>query len=127
VPAPATTAATRAHQKVFARCSHESDTEQTSALGRDEHTRGDLCPAGVAMERYLHGTVNGETTFDPEAVRVLAAALDDAWRSLQKSGVYFTSRGHAEATRERLALRIIEMAKVGGAMRHVCTTMHSLT
>jgi hypothetical protein len=44
---------------------------------------------------------------------VLAAALDDAWRSLQKSGVYFTSRGHAEAIRERLALRIIEMAKVG--------------
>jgi hypothetical protein len=65
------------------------------------------------MERYLHGTVNGEATFDPETVRVLVAALDDAWRSLQKSGVCFTSRGHAEATRERLALRIIEMAKVG--------------
>jgi hypothetical protein len=64
------------------------------------------------VERYLQ-TVNGEATFDPESVRVLAAALDDAWRSLQKSGAYFKSRGHADATRERLAIRIIEMAKLG--------------
>jgi hypothetical protein len=35
-----------------------------------------------------------------------------AWRSLQKSGIYFTCR-EAEAARERLAKRIIENAKGG--------------
>jgi hypothetical protein len=64
------------------------------------------------MQRYLQ-TVNGDAAFDPETVTALASALDGAWRSLQNTGVYFKSRGHAEATRERLARRIIEMAKLG--------------
>jgi hypothetical protein len=65
------------------------------------------------MQRYLQSDSNGGTTFDPDTVRVLGDALDEAWRSLQTTGVYFTSRGQAEATRETLALRIIEMAKHG--------------
>jgi hypothetical protein len=65
------------------------------------------------MQRYLQSDPNGGTTFDPDTVRVLGDALDGAWRSLQTTGVYFTSRGHAEATREKLALRIIEMATHG--------------
>jgi hypothetical protein len=64
------------------------------------------------MQRYLH-TVNGHAAFDPETVRALGVALDNAWRSLQRTGVYFTSRGHAEATRESLARHIIEQAKGG--------------
>jgi hypothetical protein len=68
--------------------------------------------SGGNMQRYLH-TVNGDAAFDPETVRALGVALDDAWRSLQRTGVYFTSRGHAEATRERLARHIIEQAKCG--------------
>jgi hypothetical protein len=43
----------------------------------------------------------------------MSAALDDAWQSLHAVGIYFTSRGLAEAAREKLALRIIEMAKLG--------------
>ncbi len=65
------------------------------------------------MQRYLQSDSNGGTTFDPDAIRVLADAFDAAWRSLQTYGRYFTSRGQAEATREKLALRIIEMAKHG--------------
>jgi hypothetical protein len=65
------------------------------------------------MQRYLQLASNGGTTFDPNTVRLLGDALDGAWRSLQTTGVYFTSRGHAEATREKLALRIIEMAEQG--------------
>jgi hypothetical protein len=64
------------------------------------------------VQKHLH-TANSYGAFDPEAVRVLVAALDDAWRSLQRSGVYFKSGGHAQATREKLARRIIEMAKLG--------------
>jgi hypothetical protein len=51
--------------------------------------------------------------FGPDTVRLLGEALDEAWRSLQTNGVYFTSRGQAEATREKLALRIIYAAKQG--------------
>jgi hypothetical protein len=64
------------------------------------------------MHRYLH-TVDGDGCFDPETVITLGTAFDESWRSLQKSGVYFTSRRTAEATRERLAQRIVENAKGG--------------
>jgi hypothetical protein len=75
--------------------------------------QGRLFSAGTAMQRYLQSDSNGGTTFDPDTVHLLGDALDGAWRRLQTTGVYFESRGHAEATREKLALRIIEMAKQG--------------
>jgi hypothetical protein len=43
----------------------------------------------------------------------MGTALDEAWRSLQTAGVYFRSPYQAEASREMLALRIIELAKSG--------------
>jgi hypothetical protein len=64
------------------------------------------------MQRYLHSHPDGGT-FDPETVGILTDALDAAWRSLQTTGVNFTSRGQAEAARDRLARHIIEMAKLG--------------
>src|ERR1700721_2118939 len=63
------------------------------------------------MYRYQH-TVDGDGSFDPETVNILSVAYDEARRSLQKSGIYFTCR-EAEAARERLAQRIIENAKGG--------------
>jgi hypothetical protein len=63
------------------------------------------------MLRYLPS--DAAKVFGPDTVRLLGEALDEAWRSLQTNGVYFTSRGQAEATREKPALRIIEMAKQG--------------
>jgi hypothetical protein len=63
------------------------------------------------MQKYLHSS--GAGAFDPESILILTAALDDAWKSLQTAGVYFKSGYQAEATRELLALRIIEMAKLG--------------
>ena len=48
-----------------------------------------------------------------ESVRILIAALDDAWNSVQGSGATFPSFAQANATREILALRIIEMAELG--------------
>jgi hypothetical protein len=67
-------------------------------------------PEAHGMEKYL---VDGEATFEPETVSTLSKALDEAWRSLQHTGVYFTSRAHVEATREKLAKRIIKMAAQG--------------
>jgi hypothetical protein len=64
------------------------------------------------MYRYQH-TVDGDGCFDPETVIILSAAYDEARRSLQNSRIYFTSSRKAEASRERLAQRIIENAKGG--------------
>ena len=57
--------------------------------------------------------VDGEATFDPETVLVLSRALDEAWRSLQHGGVYFTSRRHVDETREKLAAYILQAAALG--------------
>jgi len=54
-----------------------------------------------------------ELALDPETVRILVAAFDDAWKSVEDSGVTFVSDGHADATREILALRVIDMARQG--------------
>jgi hypothetical protein len=57
--------------------------------------------------------------FDEEAVRVLVAAFDAAWQAVQESGASFASNGEAEATRELLALRIIEAATSTGSRDHI--------
>jgi hypothetical protein len=44
---------------------------------------------------------------------VLSRALDDAWRSLQRTDVYFKSRYHVDETREKLAGYILEAAALG--------------
>jgi hypothetical protein len=103
-----------------------SGCRQTSSFTEDEGlTWVYFCARmmGSCMERYLQSGV-----FDPETVCILNEALTDAWRSLQATGVYFTSQGQAEATQEKLATRIIEMAERGerdphrlraGALEHL--------
>lgn len=54
-----------------------------------------------------------ETVFDPESIKVLVFALDDAWSRIQKSRTWFARPAYARATREVLAKRIIEMAQQG--------------
>ena len=54
----------------------------------------------------------GDGVFDENDVRVLAAAFDAAWQAVLESGIRFPN-GEAEATRELLALRIIEIARSG--------------
>ena len=56
---------------------------------------------------------NGIAAFDPEAVRILVTAFDDAWKSVEASGITFASDRHADAMREIVALRIIDMAQHG--------------
>jgi hypothetical protein len=54
-----------------------------------------------------------DAAFDPDAVRILTAAFDDAWQSLLTSGASYASDDDTKTTREILAKRIIEMAKLG--------------
>ena len=61
----------------------------------------------------------GNGAFDEHAVRVLIAAFDAAWHAVQESGASLASSGQVEATRELLALRIIEIARSSGLPDHV--------
>ena len=63
---------------------------------------------------------NGNGVFDEDAVHVLVAAFDTTWQAVQEGGVSFASNGQAEATRELLALRIIEVAQSTGLRDHIC-------
>ena len=51
--------------------------------------------------------------FDADEVKVLTQAFDEAWKAVSESSPPFASAEHAEATRELLALRVIEMAQLG--------------
>jgi hypothetical protein len=54
-----------------------------------------------------------EAAFDPEAIRVLASALDEAWGTILKSGSRFARPAYSRVMREVVAKRIIEMAQRG--------------
>jgi hypothetical protein len=54
----------------------------------------------------------GDGSFDPESIEVMTKAFDDAWQSLQASGVKFDS-GQVDAVRDMPAKCIVEMAKRG--------------
>ena len=54
-----------------------------------------------------------QTAFDPEAVEMLAFALEVAWDRVQKSGSRFARPAYARATREVLARQIVEAAQLG--------------
>jgi len=65
----------------------------------------------------LFRKIASDGAFDPEAVTVLVAAFDDAWKLLQASGAVFASDACAEDTRLTIAKRIIEMARQGESQR----------
>jgi hypothetical protein len=52
-------------------------------------------------------------SFDPEAIKVLASAFDEAWGAVQRSGGTLSRPAYAGIIREVLAKRIIEMALHG--------------
>jgi hypothetical protein len=66
--------------------------------------------AGRLMLRTL---AKDALAFDDIEVRALVEAFDEAWKRVQEDGGSLVGDGHAEATRELLALRIIEIAQLG--------------
>jgi hypothetical protein len=65
------------------------------------------------MQNYLDIDAKTDGAFDPETIRVLIDVFDEAWQSLEKSGVTYATDGHATETRDGLAKRIIELARTG--------------
>jgi hypothetical protein len=54
-----------------------------------------------------------ETAFTPENIQILAAALDDAWERLRRSGSRLARPAYSRAMREVVAKRIMETAQRG--------------
>jgi hypothetical protein len=65
------------------------------------------------MAAILEFVRSDSTVFDPEAVQVLASALDDAWARIEKAGSRFARPAHSRVMREVVAKRIVEMAQRG--------------
>jgi len=59
-----------------------------------------------------HDEKHETKVFDPDDVRILSRAFDEAWKAVQGSGCSFASNGHSQATREFLARRILEMEQI---------------
>jgi hypothetical protein len=59
-----------------------------------------------------------KVAFEPEDIRVLASALDEAWDKIKKSGSRFARPAYSRVMREVIAKRIMEMAqRVDDALR----------
>lgn len=73
----------------------------------------------AGLRQYADGSVQmasvirRETDFDPEAIAVLADAVDEAWYRLRRSGSECVRPAYARVMREVVARRIIEMAQGG--------------
>ena len=61
----------------------------------------------------IPNSVEPETVFDPDSIKVLVSALDDVWSRILESRSWFARPAYARVTREVLARRIIEMAQQG--------------
>jgi hypothetical protein len=59
-----------------------------------------------------------KTSFDPEFIKTLVAAYEDAWQKVEKSGSTFASPRYRRAAQEIIAKRIIDMAQRGEIELH---------
>src|ERR1700730_6142273 len=74
-----------------------------------------MFPAGrgvpIRMLRIVEQLAAG--VFGPEEITILAAAFDEAWHRLEKSGARYGSPSARERARQQLGKGIIEAAKLG--------------
>jgi hypothetical protein len=73
---------------------------------------------GVTMPQVVEFP-RGAIVFDPEAIKIVAQALDDAWDEIEKSGSEFARPAYANATREEIAKHMLEVAGRGERDRHI--------
>jgi len=59
-----------------------------------------------------------DRTFEPEAVKILTDAFDDAWADVEASKAPWATEDYALAGRTIIALHIIKTAKAGNLNRH---------
>ena len=61
---------------------------------------------------YLKKNEN-EGAFDPEVLKALCAALDQAWKAMEASGTRYDTDKERQAVRDALAKHICKVAKLG--------------
>lgn len=54
-----------------------------------------------------------KSSFDPEFIKTLVTAYEDAWRKIETSGSTFASPRYRRVAKEIIAKRIIDMAQRG--------------
>jgi hypothetical protein len=54
-----------------------------------------------------------KSDFDPEFIKTLVSAYEDAWHKVEKSGSIFASPRYRRVAQEIIAKRIIDMAQRG--------------
>jgi hypothetical protein len=86
--------------------------------GRETSCTPACSAMGVAMPQILEFP-RGAIVFDPEAIKIVAQALDDAWDEIEKSGSEFARPAYANATREEIAKHMLEVAGRGERDRHI--------
>jgi len=67
-----------------------------------DRSRSRLCGKGVAMTQILQFP-HPAIAFDPETIKIVSQAFDDAWEKIQKSGSAFAKPAYANAMREEIA------------------------
>jgi len=70
----------------------------------------DIIPEGRVRD-LIKQYADGE--FDPETIRILTQAFDDAWQSVQLSNTPYVAEEYTEAGRIILAKHIITAVKAG--------------
>jgi hypothetical protein len=61
----------------------------------------------------LINELGAEAVFDPETLRILTAAFDAAWASIEATGTPFSDANYAETAREIIGKHIIKAAESG--------------
>lgn len=61
----------------------------------------------------LIAELGAATAFDPDTVRIMGAAFDRAWASVQASGAVLSTDDYTEEAREIIGKYIIEAATAG--------------
>jgi hypothetical protein len=56
--------------------------------------------------------------FDPETIKIVSMAFDDAWEKIRMSGSEFAKPAYANAMREEIAKHIIDVAGRGERDQH---------
>ena len=59
-----------------------------------------------------------DSSFDPELIKTLVEAYEDAWRKIVQSGSKFASPRYERVAQEIIAKRIIDMAQRGELAPH---------
>ena len=72
------------------------------------------------MRDFIKG-LETEGAFDPDAIRILAGAFEDAWKSLLLSGAPFAAERYRQLAREILAKQIIHLARTSELDRRKLT------